>query len=156
MTLTSTAFSYGEKIPEQFTGDGQNMSPELSWTGASQQTESFVLVLHDPDAPQDNGFVHWVVYNIPPTVNHIAENVARDASVPELGMQGKNDGGEIGYAGPCPPRGTHHYFARLYALRAKLDLQPGAAYREVSMAMQGKVIEQAQLMGTYEKTRKAA
>jgi Raf kinase inhibitor-like YbhB/YbcL family protein len=156
MELTSTAFGDGDVIPQQFTADGQNISPELSWTGPPPETKSYVLMLHDPDAP-GNGFVHWVVYNIPATVNHIAENIVTDECIPELGMQGKNDSEQIGYTGPCPPRGKHHYFLRLYALRTELDLKAGVAHPDVTSAMKGNVIEQAQLMGIYEKAgRKAA
>jgi Raf kinase inhibitor-like YbhB/YbcL family protein len=87
-----------------------------------------------------------------PDISRIKENAPRNSSLPELGMQGRNDSGKTGYMGPCPPSGTHHYFARLYALRAKLDLAPGVTYREVISAMEGKVIEETELMGTYTKT----
>jgi Raf kinase inhibitor-like YbhB/YbcL family protein len=156
MKLMSPAFSHEGSIPKQFTCEGQNISPALSWTDAPKETKSFVLILHDPDAPKKDGFTHWVVYNIPPSVNLITENVPHNASIQGLGLQGRNDSGKVGYMGPCPPSATHRYFARLYALRAKLELGPNATYAEVIAAMQGKIIEEAELMGTYTKTEEKA
>jgi Raf kinase inhibitor-like YbhB/YbcL family protein len=156
MKLTSPAFAHEGSIPKQFTCEGENISPELSWTDAPKEAKSFALILHDPDAPRENGFTHWVVYNIPPTVNRIAENVPRNASIPGLGLQGRNDSGKVGYMGPCPPSGTHRYFARLYALRVELEPGPNVTYAEVLAAMQGKIIEEAEHMGTYAKTEKKA
>jgi Raf kinase inhibitor-like YbhB/YbcL family protein len=115
------------------------------------ETKSFALVVHDPDAPRLNGFVHWVVHNIPASVTRINQSVPKNPSIPELGLQGRNDSGKIAYMGPCPPSGNHRYFFRLYSLRANLDLGPGATYHEVIAAMEGKIIEQAELMGTYAK-----
>jgi Raf kinase inhibitor-like YbhB/YbcL family protein len=103
MKLTSPAFSHGSSIPSQFTCDGKDISPALSWTNAPKKTKSFVLIVHDPDAPRKGGFTHWIVYNIAANVNRIAENVSRNASIPGMGLQGKNDSGRIGYMGPCPP-----------------------------------------------------
>jgi Raf kinase inhibitor-like YbhB/YbcL family protein len=156
MKLTSPAFAHEGSIPKQFTCEGENISPELSWTDAPKEAKSFALILHDPDAPRENGFTHWIVYNIPPTVNRIAENAPRNASIPGLGLQGRNDSGKVGYMGPCPPSGTHRYFARLYALRTKLELGPNVTYAEAIAAMQGKIIEEAELMGTYAKTEQKA
>jgi Raf kinase inhibitor-like YbhB/YbcL family protein len=156
MKLMSPAFSHEGSIPKQFTCEGQNISPALSWTDAPKETKSFVLILHDPDAPKKDGFTHWVVYNIPPSVNLITENVPHNASIQGLGLQGRNDSGKVGYMGPCPPSATHRYFARLYALSAKLELGPNATYAEVIAAMQGKIIEEAELMGTYTKTEEKA
>ncbi len=151
MKLTSPSFSHGEPIPKQFTCEGQDISPEFSWTDAPKETKSFVLILHDPDAPKRDGFVHWLAYNIPPSVNRIDENVPRNASIPGFGLQGRNDSGKVGYMGPCPPSGKHRYFARLYALREELALKPNATHAEVIAAMQEKIIEEAELMGTYAK-----
>jgi Raf kinase inhibitor-like YbhB/YbcL family protein len=151
MKLTSPAFGHGKAIPSQFTCDGKNTSPELSWTDAPQATKSFVLVLHDPDAPRADGFYHWVMYNIPPRVDRIPENAPTHATLPGLGVQGANDAGRIGYMGPCPPSGTHRYFFRLYSLKESLDLKPGANYKDVLSAIEGKIIEETELMGTYAK-----
>jgi Raf kinase inhibitor-like YbhB/YbcL family protein len=151
MKLTSPAFSHGGSIPQQFTCEGEEISPPLFWTDAPKETKSFVLVLHDPDAPRKEGFTHWVVYNIPANINRIAENVPHNASVQGVGLQGRNDSGTVGYKGPCPPSGMHRYFARLYALRAELELEQNAIYADVIAAMRDKVIEDAELMGTFAK-----
>ena len=156
MKITSPAFSPGGPIPQKFTCEGQNVSPALSWSEAPKEAKSFVLILHDPDAPAKNGFTHWVVFNIPSNVNHIDENVSPHPSIQWLGQQGKNDSGKVGYMGPCPPSGKHRYYARLYALRAELELKPNATYADVIAAMQGKIIEEAELMGTYAKTGQKA
>ena len=151
MKLTSSAFAQGGEIPQQFTCEGQDISPDLSWTDAPKETKSFALIAHDPDAPRPNGFVHWVVYNIPGSVTQIVQNASKSASLPELGLQGRNDSGKAAYMGPCPPSGSHRYFFRLYALRTNLDLEPSATYNEVMAAMADKIIEQSELMGTYAK-----
>jgi Raf kinase inhibitor-like YbhB/YbcL family protein len=155
MQLTSATFQQGSEIPSYYTSDGGNVSPVLSWKDAPPKTKSFVLVMHDPDAPRPGGFTHWTVYNITPDTGHIEENVPGEEQVAGLGMQGKNDSGKLGYIGPAPPSGTHRYFFRLFALNSLLDLTPGATPEQLSAAMKGHVIAQAELMGTYEK-RKAA
>ena len=152
MQLTSPAYGQGDLIPRRFTCDGENISPEFSWRDAPKEAKSFVLTIHDPDAPGPEGFAHWVVYNIAPTVSSVAPAVSKEGVVTGLGMQGRNDSGKIGYTGPCPPSGRHRYFARLYALRDRLELQPGATYAEVMAAIQGKIIAVAELMGTYSRS----
>jgi Raf kinase inhibitor-like YbhB/YbcL family protein len=156
MQLTSTAFSQGQAIPSKFTCEGQDISPEFAWNDAPKSAKSFALVLHDPDAPGPKGFTHWVMFNISPNIAHLAENVPKRPNVAGLGMQGKNDAGKIGYMGPCPPSGKHRYFAHLYALRRELALEPGVTDEELKSAMQGQVIEKAELMGTYQKGAKKA
>lgn len=157
MQLTSSAFQQDTLIPQRYTCEGQNISPEFAWKDAPKETKSWAFVIHDPDASRRDGFAHWVLYNIPGDVATIEENVpAQRAVVPGLGMQGKNDSGKIGYTGPCPPSGVHRYFARVYALRQGLDLQPGATYEQVVAAMQGKIIEHAELMGRYSKRMQKA
>lgn len=156
MQLVSSAYQAGAAIPALFTCEGDNISPELSWCDVPPQTESFVLTMRDPDAPKVGGFTHWVVYNIPGGVGHIEQNVPNDATVPGLGLQGKNDGGKVGYMGPCPPSGTHRYFARLFALDSELNLSPGASHEEVRHAMEGHILDRAELMGTYAKKAQRA
>src|ERR1051325_11236944 len=102
MQLTSSAFQAGEAIPVQFTCEGEDISPELSWRDAPAETESFVLTMRDPDAPKAGGFTHWVLYNIRRSVVRIGMGVPKQPVVSELGLQGRNDFGEIGYMGPCP------------------------------------------------------
>ncbi len=151
MRLTTKAFQQDSAIPNRFSGEGQNVSPELSWSDVPEGTESLVLIMHDPDAPRDGGFTHWVLFNIPPNVNHIPENIPAQDNVPGIGVHGKNDMDEPGYVGPRPPSGTHRYFFRLFALRDDLKLRPGADHAQVRSAMQGLVLGQAEVMGTYTK-----
>lgn len=151
MQLTSAAFEAGNEIPSYYTSDGENASPELSWKDAPPETKSFVLIVHDPDAPRSGGFTHWVVYNISPEAGHIEEKAPADETLAGVGTQGKNDGGKLGYVGPAPPSGVHRYFFRLFALNCMLELQPGATHKEVNAAMKGHILSQAELMGTYEK-----
>jgi hypothetical protein len=140
----------------EFTCEGQDISPELAWTGAPKEVVAFALILHDPDAPRPGGFTHWAVYDMPATINHLRENLPKVPSIDGIGLQGKNDSGKVGYMGPCPPSGRHRYFATLFALNAKLDLKPGAPYRQITAAIKDKVIAQAELMGTYQKAGRRA
>ncbi|HEX3103239.1 MAG TPA: YbhB/YbcL family Raf kinase inhibitor-like protein [Terriglobales bacterium] len=156
MRLTSTVIQQGSEIPVQYTSDGENISPELSWQDFPGKTQSFVLIVHDPDAPRPGGFTHWVLYNIPSTTTHIGENISHDEQVARLGLQGKNDSGKIGYIGPAPPSGTHRYFFRLFAIDKMLDLPPGATHKEISAAIKGHILAQSELMGTYEKKSERA
>jgi Raf kinase inhibitor-like YbhB/YbcL family protein len=151
MQLKSSAFRAGGAIPVRYTCEGENISPEFSWTDVPAGTKSLALILHDPDAPREGGFTHWVVYNIDPIVKEIDENTPKDERFAGVGLQGKNDAGKIGYLGPCPPSGTHRYIARLFALDTELNLKPGVAHREVEAAMEGHILEKAALMGTYAK-----
>lgn len=154
MQLTSAAFQQGAEIPSLFTSDGDDISPELSWKDAPAEAKSFVLIMHDPDAPREGGFTHWVVYDMPAQTGHIEQNTPPKDKIPGLGTQGKNDAGRIGYMGPAPPSGTHRYFLRLFALDTMLNLEPGATHKAVSAAMRGHILGQAELMGTYEKKAK--
>jgi Raf kinase inhibitor-like YbhB/YbcL family protein len=154
MKLVCQEFQEGKPIPRRFTCDGENISPRFCWEGAPEETKAFVLIVHDPDAPKHDGFTHWLLYNIPPSVREVRENVPKaQAQVYGLGVQGKNDEGRIGYTGPCPPSGSHRYFARLYALREELNVEPGATAREVQSAMEGLLIEEAETMGTHARSR---
>lgn len=133
--------------------DGENLSPQFKWTGVPAGARSLALILHDPDAPKAGGFTHWVIYGIDPKMREIEEGVPKQAEFTDFGIQGKNDGGGIGYTGPCPPAGTHQYVARLYALDVDIDLGPGAPKRELEESIRGHIVGQAALMGTY--TRKS-
>lgn len=154
MQLTSAAFEAGTEIPAEYTSDGNDISPELSWEDVPSHTKSFVLIMHDPDAPRSGGFTHWVVYNITPETGHLEKNVPKQERIAGVAIQGKNDAGKIGYLGPAPPSGVHRYFLRLFALDSALDLGPRATHTEVSAAMKGHILAQAELMGTYEKKSK--
>jgi Raf kinase inhibitor-like YbhB/YbcL family protein len=156
MQLTSAEIQEGGEIPSKYTSDGENASPELSWKDAPPNAKSFVLVLHDPDAPRAGGFTHWVVYNIGPGVGHIDEAAPEGEEIKGVGLQAKNEAQKLGYMGPAPPSGVHRYFFKLYALDCVLDVGPGANFTEVQSAIKGPVLAQAELMGTYEKTERAA
>lgn len=157
MQLTSAAFEAGTEIPTQYTSEGKDLSPDLSWSDAPKSTKSFVLIMHDPDAPRTGGFTHWVVYNISAQTNRIEENVSNQEQIAGVGTHGKNDASKLGYVGPAPPSGVHRYFFRLFALDSSLDLSPGASHKQVSAAMRGHILAQAELMGTYEqKSTRAA
>ncbi len=156
MQLISAEFQAGAEMPSRYTSDGENVSPELSWKDAPPETKSFALIVHDPDAPRPGGFMHWVVYNIGSGTGHIEEAAPMGEDIKGVGLQGKNEAGKLGYMGPAPPSGVHRYFFRLYALDCMLDLEPGAAHSEVTAAIKGHVLAQAELMGTYEKKSQRA
>src|ERR1700693_3824681 len=145
MKITSSAFQEGGTIPEKFSKNGQNISPELQIDGVPAEAKSLALIVDDPDAPVGL-FTHWLVWNIGPKTTQIAEGTA-----PSGAVQGKSDFGEISYGGPQPPSGTHRYYFKVFALDRMLDLKPGAKRREVDSAMKGRVIAQGQLMGRYSK-----
>ena len=147
-TLQSSAFQNGGSIPKKFTCEAADVSPELTWSGAPEKTQSFALMADDPDAPMGT-WVHWVIYDLPPNTTKLAEGVPNQEQAAS-GAQGKNSSGKIGYGGPCPPPGKpHRYFFKLYALDRKLNLKPGARKPEVEAAMKGHVLAQAELMGKY-------
>jgi Raf kinase inhibitor-like YbhB/YbcL family protein len=148
MTVQSSAFEHQGPIPRKLSCDGADVSPELSWSGAPGNTQSYVLIADDPDAPGKT-FVHWVYYDIPASVTSLPEGVPNDENPPAGGTQGTTDFGKIGYGGPCPPGGTHRYFFNVYALDGQLGLGAGATKQEVLDAMEGHVLAQGTLMGTY-------
>ena len=123
--------------------------------GVPDKTQSFVLIVHDPDAPRP-AVSRTGCCTTSRNDSHIGENISHDEEVAGLGLQGKNDGGKIGYIGPAPPSGTHRYFFRLFAIDKMLDLPAGATHKEISAAVKGHILAQSELMGTYEKKSKAA
>ena len=148
MRIVSSAFNEGELIPSKYTCDGENVSPPLAWREAPQDTKSFALIMHDPDAPVGD-WVHWVVYHLPANPAEIAERVPPKEILGSGAMQGRNSFKKIGYGGPCPPSGTHRYYFRLYALDAALPLHSGATRADVEKAMKGHILADAALMGKY-------
>ena len=142
MKITSSAFQEGGNIPSKFTCDGSDTSPPLQITGVPSEAKSLALITDDPDAPSGL-FTHWLVWNIPPQTNSIAEG-----SAPK-GMDGTNDFGKSGYRGPCPPPGTHRYSFKIFALDRELDLSSAAKRSQVDAAMKGHVIAQGELIGRY-------
>src|SRR5947209_20171685 len=145
MKISSSAFQEGGTIPEKFSKNGQNVSPELRIEGATAEAKSLALIVDDPDAPVGL-FTHWLVWNIDPKTTEIGEN-----SVPQGAVQGTNDFPGQRYDGPQPPSGTHRYYFKIFALDKTLDLKAGTKRREVDAAMKGHVIAQGYLMGKYSK-----
>ena len=144
MKLTSAAFVNNGLIPSEFTCDGSDTSPPLAISEVPKNAKSLALIMDDPDAPIGI-FVHWVVWNIPPDIREI-----RKGAEPS-GVQGKTDFRKSGYGGPCPPSGIHRYFFKLYALDTLLDLPEGLSKKDVEKAMQGHIIEKAELVSTYKR-----
>ncbi|MDM9385129.1 YbhB/YbcL family Raf kinase inhibitor-like protein [Chlorogloeopsis sp. ULAP01] len=152
MKLASSVLEENDFIPAKYTCDGADISPALSWDEPPPETESFALIVDDPDAPKRT-FVHWVVYDIPAKARQLSEQIATVKTLPNGGVQGKNDFGNLGYGGPCPPSGTHRYFFKLYALDKKLGLQPGATKNQIEAAMDGHILATAELVGRYQRQR---
>jgi Raf kinase inhibitor-like YbhB/YbcL family protein len=149
LKLESKGFKAGDDIPSRFTCDGANVSPQLSWSAPPKGTQSLALVVDDPDAPVGT-FVHWVLYDLPASARELPEGVPTTDNPAAGGRQGTNDFRRTGYAGPCPPPGkAHRYYFRLYALDRKLDLPAGTRRSELDQAMQGHILDQAELMGRY-------
>ncbi|MBI1372147.1 MAG: YbhB/YbcL family Raf kinase inhibitor-like protein [Phycisphaera sp.] len=158
MTITTTAFKPGEPIPVKHTGDGADRSPALSWRNLPDGTKSLALIVDDPDAPTDEPWVHWVMWNIPAHATGAPEGVPRNPKLvePAGAVQGSNSwpSDNLGYRGPAPPKGhgTHHYHFKLYALDvASVDLAPGATKAQLLAAIKGHELGTAALIGTYER-----
>ncbi len=154
MRITSTAFSDQGGIPTRYTCEGEDVSPPLAWSDVPAETKSLALIVDDPDAPDPAApkrtWVHWVLYNLPPTVTGLPEGVK---ALPPGTKEGINDFNRTRYGGPCPPIGRHRYFHKLYALDAMLpDLQQPSKSK-LEAAMKGHILAEAQLMGTYQKSR---
>jgi Raf kinase inhibitor-like YbhB/YbcL family protein len=155
LSLTSPVFTHNGPIPKHYTCQGKDVSPAIGWSGLPNGTKSIALIVDDPDAPDPAApkrvWVHWVLYNIPPSATALPEAV-NSTGLPHGTRQGRNDWDRTGYGGPCPPIGRHRYFHKLYALDVVLpDLkQPTKA--TLLEAMEGHVLGQTELMGTYQKT----
>lgn len=143
MQATSTAFDEGEPIPEKYSCDGQNINPGIAVSGFPEGTKALAMIVDDPDAPTGT-FTHWLIWNINP------DDPVEENSKP--GTEGKNDFGEVGYGGPCPPSGTHRYYFRIFALDAELNLPPGASRTELEKAKAEHTLDETALMGTYTRT----
>lgn len=147
LKLTSTAFANGEMIPAKYTCSGANISPPLAWQEVPVASKSLALIVDDPDAPGKT-WVHWVVYNLPASMTELAENQLQLSPGAKFGT---NDFSKTGYGGPCPPSGTHRYMFKLYALDFETSLQEGATKEELLGAMQGHILAEGELMGTYKR-----
>ncbi|MDT3735495.1 MAG: YbhB/YbcL family Raf kinase inhibitor-like protein [Denitratisoma sp.] len=152
LTLTSSAFSPGRHIPVEYTCEGDDRSPPLAWIGTPAGTKSLVLIVDDPDAPDPAAprmtWVHWVLYNLPPDCSGLPEGAA---ALPAGTREGLNDWKRTGYGGPCPPIGRHRYFHKLYALDTMLPDLGRPEKARIEQAMQGHILAQTELIGTYQK-----
>ena len=150
LTITSDAFASGQSIPAKYSCIGRNVSPPLAWNEPPAGTQSFALIMDDPDAPVGT-WVHWVLFNIPASSRGLPEAIPSAGTLSDGSLHGKNSGGNPGYNGPCPPSGTHRYFFKLYALDEMLGLSSGADKGELLQAMEGHTLAQGELMGTFRK-----
>jgi Raf kinase inhibitor-like YbhB/YbcL family protein len=152
LTLSSPAFAPGGEIPQVYTCEGADRSPPLCWDGVPPGAESLALIVDDPDAPDPAAprmtWVHWILYNLPPSTTGLAEGIE---VLPAGTREGKNDWKRTGYGGPCPPIGRHRYFHKLYALDTVLPDLGTPTKAELERAMQGHILAQAELIGTYKK-----
>lgn len=152
IVVSSEAFKGGETIPPEYTCDGKNVSPALSWEGIPAGAKSIALIMDDPDAP-GGMFVHWVLYNIPASARKLPEGMPKNETLGDGSRHGMTDFGRVGYGGPCPPKGTHRYYFKIYALDTMPSLQPGASKKQLESAMKGHILAQGELMGRYERQR---
>ena len=156
LTIVSQAFSDNGEIPGNYTCDGKDVSPSLAWSGLPNKTQSLALIVDDPDAPDPAApartWVHWVLYNLPPDATGLHEGVKPQA-LPKGTLQGINDWKRTGYGGPCPPIGRHRYFHKLYALDVVLPDLGTPSKAALLEAMKGHVLAEAQLVGTYQRSR---
>jgi len=155
MQIRSSAFSHQGDIPRQYTCEGADISPPLSWSGIPQNAKSLALIVDDPDAPDPKAprmvYAHWVVYNLPPRDQGLPEAVGEN-QLPAGTLQGRNDWGRVGYGGPCPPIGRHRYFFKLYALDTELPDLHSPAKQKLEQALQGHVIAHTEMIGLYQKS----
>lgn len=154
LVLTSLAFLLQGSIPAKYTCEGADVSPPLAWTGVPPATKSLALIVDDPDAPDPAApkrtWVHWVLYNLPPTATGLTEAVH---GLPPGTLEGLNDWQRTGYGGPCPPIGRHRYFHKLYALDVVLPDLKHPSKAQLEAAMRGHILAQTELVGTYQKGR---
>lgn len=145
LSISSSAFAANDFFPKKYTCDGEDVNPPLEITGVPTNARSLALIVDDPDAPGGT-WTHWTAWNISPETHEIPER-----SIPSGAVEGMTSFGKPGYGGPCPPSGAHRYFFKLFALDTMLDLPAGATRRELEQAMRGYAIEQAELMGKYQR-----
>jgi Raf kinase inhibitor-like YbhB/YbcL family protein len=154
LSISSPAFSHNGEIPARFTCDGEDIPPRLSWSGLPRNTRSLALIVDDPDAPDPAApkmtWVHWVLYNLPPDSDGLPEGIS-DSNLPAGARQGLNDWKRTRFGGPCPPIGRHRYFFKLYALDQVLPDLRQPSKSQLERAMQGHILDQTELIGTYQR-----
>ena len=149
--LSSTAFKEGRAIPDEHAFEDRDISPDLQWSGVPSAAKSLVLICDDPDAPKGT-WVHWVLYDLTPSMNALPADLPKSPLLDLGAKQGLNDYKRYGYGGPCPPPGKpHRYFFKLYALDVRLELSPGLTKADLVKIMDGHIMAEGQLMGTYQR-----
>jgi Raf kinase inhibitor-like YbhB/YbcL family protein len=149
MTVTSKSISEGKTVPKNNTVDGKDISPDLSWTKPPAQAKALAVTCEDPDAPGGTWF-HWILFNLPPQATSLKENMAKEPTLPDGSLQGKNDFGKVGYNGPAPPKGEQHrYYYKVFALDSKLTLRPMINKKQFYEAISGHVVGRGKLTGVY-------
>ena len=160
ITIISDAFDQGGRIPVEYTCNGKNKSPQLTWTGIPERTASIALFMYDLDSvisPVPKSYIHWVIYNLSPSIRGLPKWIPDTQTLTPWpfgngAYQALNDFGKVGYVGPCPPPGkTHRYIFKVYALSTILDIPPGSSNHYVSQYMEGDVLATGELMGIYER-----
>ena len=154
LIIQSGEFENGADIPARYTCQGDDISPPINWEGVPEGSQSLALIVHDPDVPSPDKpvriWVHWLLYNMPPATSALAEGMT-SSQLPAGTLEGRNDWNRTGYGGPCPPMGRHRYFFMLYALDMMLDDLHNPTKDQLEKAMQGHILAQAELVGTYQK-----
>ncbi len=150
--IQSNAFKEGGMIPSKFTCDGANVSPEIKWSSKKEGIKTFVLILHDPDAPNGD-YVHWVAYNIPANVHEFMEEITTTKNIPDEVLLGTNSFGRVGYNGPCPPSGTHNYIFDIYGIDIALHNEAGLERDKIMQKIKGHVIAEGKLTGKYKRNK---
>ncbi|MFO8164317.1 MAG: YbhB/YbcL family Raf kinase inhibitor-like protein [Thermodesulfobacteriota bacterium] len=148
ITITSTAFTEGSMIPQDYTCDGEDISPPLEWSGLPDSTKSLALICDDPDAPMGT-WVHWVLFNIPAHIQELPVHIPPEKIIQNGAKHGINDFRKFGYGGPCPPGGIHRYYFKLYALDKEINAEPGITKEKLLKIMEGHVLAEGQLMAKY-------
>jgi len=150
ITITSTGFTDGGMIPREYTCDGRDISPPLAWDGVPEGTISLAIICDDPDAPVGT-WMHWVLFNIPATVNELPQSMPPDKVLENGARHGINNFRKFGYGGLCPPGGMHRYYFKIYALDIELTQEPGLTKAELLKAMKGHILAEGQVMGRYKR-----
>jgi Raf kinase inhibitor-like YbhB/YbcL family protein len=150
ITITSTAFTEGSMIPQDYTCDGEDISPPLAWSGVPDGTKSLALICDDPDAPMGT-WVHWVLFNIPAHIMELPAKIPHEKIIQNGAKHGTNDFRKFGYGGPCPPGGIHRYYFKLYALDIEINVEAGITKAQLLKTMEGHILAEGQLMGRYKR-----
>ena len=148
ITITSTAFSEGNMIPQEYTCDGEDVSPPLAWHGVPDGATSLALICDDPDAPMGT-WIHWVLFDIPAHIRELPAHIPSEKIIQNGAKHGINDFRRLGYGGPCPPGGIHRYYFKLYALDTEINAEAGITKKELLKKMEGHILAEGQLMGRY-------